>query len=184
MRRWNLNHRDHVQLLKDGVPGSGGTWADLGAGRGAFTLALAELIGPEGVIYAVDRDARALRHLQQAMATHYPQIMLKCMQADFTRSLALPRFDGVVMANSLHFVQQKDATLQLVHSSLKPGGRLLLVEYNTDRGNMWVPYPLSYESWAALSVRNGFEGARLLATTPSSFLQEFYAAESLKPIKS
>ena len=36
---------------------AGGTWADIGAGEGAFTLALADLLGPGGRIVAVDRDA-------------------------------------------------------------------------------------------------------------------------------
>jgi precorrin-6B methylase 2 len=40
---------------------AGGTWADLGSGGGAFTLALADLIGPQGVIYSMDRDRYALQ---------------------------------------------------------------------------------------------------------------------------
>jgi hypothetical protein len=48
-----MNHTDHVALLARGVrQDEGGTWADLGAGTGAFTLALADLIGPHGVIHA------------------------------------------------------------------------------------------------------------------------------------
>jgi ubiquinone/menaquinone biosynthesis C-methylase UbiE len=49
-----MNHADHVALLRAGVPGPGGVWADLGSGAGAFTLALADLIGPTGQIYSVD----------------------------------------------------------------------------------------------------------------------------------
>src|SRR5690554_4106120 len=41
-----MNHQDHVNLLRPGVPATGGVWADFGAGTGAFTLALAELLGP------------------------------------------------------------------------------------------------------------------------------------------
>jgi hypothetical protein len=36
--------------LRDGVPEPGGVWADLGSGEGAFTLALADLLGPGGRI--------------------------------------------------------------------------------------------------------------------------------------
>ena len=56
-----MNHADHVSLLRAGVPSSGGIWADLGSGSGPFTLALADLIEPDGVIYSVDRDTHALR---------------------------------------------------------------------------------------------------------------------------
>src|SRR4029079_1032936 len=61
-----VDHADHVRLLRDGVT-SGGTWADLGAGTGAFTLALAELVGPTGEVIAVDRDRGALRELERTV---------------------------------------------------------------------------------------------------------------------
>lgn len=54
-----MEHKDHVNLIKPAVR-KPGTWAELGSGRGAFTLALAELLGPEGSIVSVDRDRRAL----------------------------------------------------------------------------------------------------------------------------
>ena len=56
-----MDQRDHVMLLQDGVLGDGQTWADLGSGEGAFTLALADLLGPTGSIHTVDRDSRALQ---------------------------------------------------------------------------------------------------------------------------
>ena len=56
-----MDHRDHVALIRAGVGEQGGRWADIGAGEGAFTLALADLLGPGGQIIAVDRDAGALR---------------------------------------------------------------------------------------------------------------------------
>lgn len=68
--------------------------------------------------------------------------------------------------------------LRLVRGYLRPQGRLLLVEYNTDRGNVWVPHPLSYPTWEQLAARSGFAHTELLATRPSSFLGEFYAAAS------
>ena len=83
------------------------------------------------------------------------------------------------MANSLHFLRQKDAMLQLVRSYLKPGGRLLIVEYNADRGNMWVPYPFSFRTWEVLAYKNGFSSTQLLATVPSRFFGEMYSALSI-----
>jgi hypothetical protein len=84
------------------------------------------------------------------------------------------------MANALHFRRRKDGVLHLIHTYLRPGGRLLLVEYNVDRGNFWVPYPLSYPCWEKLAEQNGFSNTRLLRTTPSSFLHEFYSAVTIK----
>jgi SAM-dependent methyltransferase len=84
------------------------------------------------------------------------------------------------MANSLHFQRDKRPVLSLVRGYLKPGGRLILVEYNTDHGNPWVPHPVSYRSWVPLAARCGFRDTRLLATVPSGFLREIYSALSLR----
>jgi ubiquinone/menaquinone biosynthesis C-methylase UbiE len=175
-----MNHSDHVHLLEKGIRETGGVWADLGAGEGAFTLALADLLGPQAKIFAVDKDGGALRTQQTAMRARFPDAAVEYRQADFTRPLDLPPLDGVVMANSLHFHRQKDGVLKLVHGYLKPGGRLLLVEYNTDQGNPWVPYPISYPTWEALAQRGGFTGTRLLATHPSRFLREIYSAINVR----
>ncbi len=80
------------------------------------------------------------------------------------------------MANSLHFFKDKEKVLRHVWSFLKPNGMLLLVEYNVDSGNPWVPHPLSFESFRVLAPRGGFSVPRLLAKRPSSFLREFYSA--------
>jgi SAM-dependent methyltransferase len=84
------------------------------------------------------------------------------------------------MANSLHYFRDKEKVLQHAGSFLKPGGALLLVEYNVDRGNPWVPHPLSYETFRSLAPRAGFSEPRLLAKHPSSFLREFYSALAFK----
>jgi ubiquinone/menaquinone biosynthesis C-methylase UbiE len=173
-----MNHADHVALLRAGVPGPGGVWADLGSGAGAFTLALADLIGPTGQIYSVDKDSGALREQERGMRALFPAVDVHYITADFTRPLPLPPLDGVVMANSLHFQRNKDPVIQMVRGYLRPGGRLLLVEYNADTGNPWVPYPLAYPTWAALAGRHGFVTTRLLGTVPSRFLGEIYAAAS------
>jgi hypothetical protein len=63
-----------------------------------------------------------------------------------------------------------------VRGFLKPNGALLIVEYNVDVGNMWVPYPMSFNVCRVLVKRAGFTEPRLLARIPSSFLKEFYSA--------
>jgi ubiquinone/menaquinone biosynthesis C-methylase UbiE len=174
-----MQHADHVALLRRGIPAPGGLWADFGSGTGAFTLALAELIGPEGRIYSVDRDGAALRALEKRLRARFPAVALSPIVADFTRPLELPPLDGLVMANSLHFHRDKEPVLRLVQSYLRPGGRLILVEYGTDRGNHWVPYPLSYQTWQDLACRVGLVGTQLLTTRPSRFLGQIYSALSL-----
>lgn len=158
-----------VSLIEDGVGQRGGRWADLGAGEGAFTLALADLLGPEAHIVAVDKDARALRAIGRGIET---------MVADFTRPLDLHDLDGVVMANSLHYLRDKQQVLESVHAMLRPGGRLIIVEYGADRGNPWVPYPFTYPRWETMAARAGFKNTRLLKTVPSRWLGSMYSAVS------
>jgi SAM-dependent methyltransferase len=144
-------------------------------------LALAELLGGHGRIHSVDRDGRALERQSRTMLSRFPEVSVTYHRADFTRPLDLPRLTGVVMANSLHYSRRKEPVLELVKAYLKPGGRLVLVEYDADRGNPWVPHPISYRSWERLSAECGFEGTRLLGRVPSSVLGAIYSALSLRP---
>ena len=175
-----MEHPDHVRLL-GGIPQPGETWADFGSGEGAFTLALADLLGPAGEIYSVDRDAGALRRQEQALRARFPQTRAHTLTADFTRPEQLPALDGILAANSLHFLARKEATLGLIRAYLKPGGRLIVVEYNVDRGNMWVPHPFSFDTWQEMAQSAGFLHTRLLAVQPSRFLGQIYSALSLAP---
>jgi ubiquinone/menaquinone biosynthesis C-methylase UbiE len=179
-----MDPADLVALLHDGVSARGGRWADLGAGEGAFTLALAELLGPGAHITAVDRDGGALRRLRDEMGRRHPATGLEIVSADFTRPLGLTGLDGIVMANSLHFVRNKARVLGSVREMLRPGGTLLIVEYGADRGNPWVPHPFSYPSWERLAAEAGLEATRLLKTIPSRFLGSLYSAKSQRPLAS
>jgi ubiquinone/menaquinone biosynthesis C-methylase UbiE len=174
-----VNHADLVELIKDGVAERGGRWADLGAGEGAFTLALADLLGPGADITAVDRDAGALKRLELAMGERFPDVRVVTKVADFTRPLSLSGLDGVVMANSLHFVRDKAPVLESVRGVLRPGGNLVVVEYGSDRGNPWVPHPFTFERWAQMAAQAGFEKTRLLRTIPSRHLGSMYSAVSV-----
>ncbi|MAT99992.1 MAG: methyltransferase type 12 [Anaerolineaceae bacterium] len=176
-----MNHADHVALIRDGIPHPGGTWADFGSGTGAFTLALAECIGPTGQIYSIDKKMGALQQQERAMNGRFPQNHVTTITADYTRPLDLPPLDGIIIANALHFQRRKDGIVQRLHGYLRPGGRLILVEYNVDRGNMWVPHPLSFQTWQTIAAQNGFVETQLLASRPSRFLHEIYAAVSIKP---
>jgi SAM-dependent methyltransferase len=173
-----VNHADLVALLKPGIPlppageGRVRAWADLGAGEGAFTLALADVLGPGAHITAVDKDERALRAIGRNIETRV---------ADFTRPLDLRDLDGVLMANSLHFVRNKAPVLEAVRDMLRPGGRLIVVEYASDRGNPWVPYPFTYATWVRLAEAAGMQGTEQLHSVPSRYFGSMYSALSRRP---
>lgn len=177
-----MDHRDHLDLIRDGVS-PGGVWGEFGSGTGHFTLALAELIGAHGVIYSIDKERRSLETQKGRLEYHLagstkPEIHY--IQADYTRTLGLPPLAGVLMANSLHFHSRKELLLERILHRLVSGGRFILIEYNTDRGNPWVPHPVSYTTWQSLASRLGFVETRLLHRVPSSFLGDIYSALSVK----
>lgn len=164
-----MTHAELVALIEGGVGEKGGQWADLGAGEGAFTLALADLLGRSAHIVAVDKEARALRAIGNGIETRV---------GNFTKPLDLHDLDGIVMANSLHYVRDKQPVLERVRAMLRPGGRLIIVEYGADRGNPWVPYPFTYQQWEKMAARAGFQNTRLLKTVPSRWLGSMYSAVS------
>jgi SAM-dependent methyltransferase len=177
-----VDHADHVGLLRPAV-GPGGTWADIGAGSGAFTLALAELLGPGGRIVAVDRDGGALRENAAVVAARFPVVGLETLRGDLTGPLALPRLDGIVAANSLHFVprDRQVAVVQALAVHLRPGGVFVVVEYDADRGNPWVPNPFRYATWERLAAAAGLTDTRRIGRVPSRFLGAIYSAVAYRP---
>ena len=171
-----MDHHDHVNLLKPAELEPGASWADLGAGTGAFTFALREVIGPAASIHAVDKDRSSLKELEQGYLARFGSTdHLHIHIGDLSRVDSLPLLDGILMANSLHYFKDKTRVLRHLKTFLKPNGKLLVVEYNVDSGNPWVPYPFSFGTFGKLATQAGFAEPRLLATHPSRFLREFYS---------
>ncbi len=157
---------------------AGPTWDP---GSGAFTLALADVLGPDGEIWSVDRDAAALREQQAAMLQRFPSARVTYLTRDFTTSLELPPLDGIVMANSLHFVRDQAGVLARLVPLLVAGGRFVLVEYDADGGNSWVPHPISLRRWRTLAADAGLIDVREIGRRPSRFLGSIYSALALRP---
>lgn len=144
---------------------AGAHWADLGAGSGLFSRALGQLLGPGSVIYPVDRDRLG----------NFPDIpegvRVLPRSLDFERdSWQTGKLDGILMANSLHYVADKPSFLTLAKSYLNPGGVLLIVEYDSDIPvPRWVPYPLSFSTARDLLATAGFEAVSRISRRPSLF---------------
>lgn len=176
-----MDHDDHVALIRGGVTGAGPRWLELGAGSGAFTLALADVLGPGADILATDRDPRPIAGLEARVQRRFPDARVRTRAFDFTDAIPYGPFDGVLAANSLHFVRDRDLTLRSIRSSLVRGGRLVVVEYDADNGNPWVPYPFSFQTWRREATEAGFDRPRLLHRVPSRFLGAIYGAVAERP---
>lgn len=141
------------------------TWADLGCGSGLFTSALANLLAPNSTIYAIDNNSAALHKVVTST-----RVLTKKVKADFTTDdLHLPLLDGILMANSLHFVKDKISLLNQLDKYLRQDGCFLVIEYDMDIANPWVPYPLNYQSLTELFPRAGFTSFTKIHELPSRY---------------
>src|SRR5262245_56905053 len=155
---------DAIELLRDAVGEGKGVWADLGAGTGTFTRALAALLGHGSTIYAVDDDANAVRALRALPSR--PAVRIVAVKADFTQPLVLPdrgdaSFDGLLLANALHFVRDARAVFGRVVDRVRVGGRVVVVEYDRRDASRWVPYPISAARWPELANTTGLTGVTI-----------------------
>jgi SAM-dependent methyltransferase len=172
-----MDVNDAVALIRDAVGNGSGVWADLGAGAGTFTHALARILDAGSTIYAVDDDVNAVAALRGLAATSPTRIVP--VKADFTRSLEFPGLgakllDGLLFANSLHFVINPERVLMQLARSVRVGGRVIVVEYDRRAPSRWVPYPIHASHWPQLAASAGLTGAAVTATRPSAYAGVLY----------
>lgn len=149
------------------------TWADLGCGDGTFTVALADLLAPHSVVHAIDRDRAALKRIP----LHRHDVRIDTHAGDFIEPWPFGAVDGILMANSLHYVANQEAFVRSCESRMLTPSRVLIVEYDTDRANAWVPYPVSRARLAELF--SGYS-SRLLGVRPSRYQRARLYAELLE----
>ena len=172
-----MDVNDAVALIHGAVGNGAGVWADLGAGTGTFTRALSRVLDGESTIYAVDDDVQAVAALRE-LATASPTRIIP-VRADFTRPLELPGLgaqllDGLLLANSLHFVPDNERVLAQLVRCVRVGGRVVVVEYDRRVPSRWVPYPIHASHWAKLATSAGLTGAAVTAMRPSAYAGVLY----------
>ncbi len=177
-----MNAEDAASLLATAVTARGGMWAEFGAGEGTFTRALAELLGPDSRIYAIDRQyvADALTRWTESLES-----TVIALRADFSRPLELhdigpAMLDGILLANALHFVRDAEVVLARLAGALKPGGAAVLIRYDRRAANRWVPYPIPISRLPALAHAAGLTPLEITATRPSAYGGQLYVARATR----
>ncbi len=162
-----MDIKDAIALIRHtpAHAGAPAVWADLGCGAGMFTYALAHLLETGSTIYAFDKEQPRLANLPNPGQVH-----IKPEQLDFLEDdLPVSGLDGILMANSLHYVPRKPAFIDKIARHLLPDGAFLIVEYETSRANPWVPYPVPFQALKALFHDAGFTSAGRLNEIPSLY---------------
>jgi ubiquinone/menaquinone biosynthesis C-methylase UbiE len=110
----------------------GSTVADLGAGSGYFTVRLARAVGAGGKVYAVDIQQGMLDLLKRAAAQERLTNVIPVLAAEDDPRLPAASVDLVLMVDVYHELAAPQTTLAHLKRALKPGGRLVLLEYRAE----------------------------------------------------
>jgi ubiquinone/menaquinone biosynthesis C-methylase UbiE len=132
-----------VQAL---VLAPGSMVADIGAGSGLFTRAMAKEVAP-GVVYAVDINPNLLAHIeksaQEAGVANIETILASEDDPHLPEAL-----DVVFICDTLHYIHEPEQYLSELHAHVRPGGRVAIIDFFRN----WPPMsnqfsPEQLESW-------------------------------------
>lgn len=127
-------------------------WADLGCGTGVFTEALAGYLPENSLITAID-----LTH-QQLDDRMGNNVSVDFCQANFvSEDLPTSNLDGILFANALHFVKDKEALIRKLEKQFKSTPTFLIVEYDHTQPNQWEPYPLPFAELDKMFNKLGYK---------------------------
>jgi predicted methyltransferase len=114
--------------------------ADVGAGTGLFTRLFAKEVGAKGKVYAVDIAPKFLEHIEKTCKADGIKNVktVRCTQT----SVELPEksVDLVFICDTYHHFEFPQKTMASIHRALRPGGRVVLVDFHRIKGKTseWV----------------------------------------------
>jgi ubiquinone/menaquinone biosynthesis C-methylase UbiE len=150
----------------------GQTVADLGAGSGYFTVRLARAVGATGRVYAADIQQGMLDLLQKAVARERLMNVIPVLGAVDDPKLPADSLDLVLMVDVYHEFSQPQTMLQRIKEALKPGGRLVLLEYRAEDPDVPIlPEHKMTKAQVKLEVEHeGFKQQRVYDDLPRQHL--------------
>jgi len=153
----------------------GSTAADLGAGSGYFTVRLAKAVGTSGKVYAVDIQQGMLDLLQTRVAKERLTNVVPVLGAVDDPRLPDESVDLVIMVDVYHELSLPQTTLAHVRRALKPGGRLVLLEYRAEDPDVPIlPEHKMTKAQVKLEVEHeGFQQQRVFDDLPRQHLIVF-----------
>lgn len=168
-----MNYTAFMQPLKnelDHLPAQ--RWVDLGCGGGVFTVALSNILPRGSTIIAVDKNAQ---ELPQISGNH---VSVKFIQADFETNLPqMYPLDGIMMANSLHYVRHKEKFIEKLLPLFEKNKNFIVVEYDTDKPiDPWVPFPVNFEQLTKLFHSFNYNSIDKIGTVNSLYGGKMYLA--------
>ena len=106
--------------------------ADIGAGTGYYAWRIAQRIGRSGTVYAVDIQPEMVRLLEQQIARRGVSNVKPILGAATDPRLPPDTLDLALMVDVYHEFEFPYEMLEAIVRALKPGGRLVFVEFRGD----------------------------------------------------
>ncbi|MDQ3168511.1 MAG: class I SAM-dependent methyltransferase, partial [Acidobacteriota bacterium] len=106
--------------------------ADLGAGGGWFTIRLARRVGPNGVVYAEDIQPQMLESIKRRVEREQLQNVRAVLGQPADPNLPPGELHAVLIVDTFNAFERPVVVLQRVRESLRPGGRVGIIEYKKD----------------------------------------------------
>jgi len=128
----------HTTLLQLGLR-EGMKVGDFGAGSGHYALAASAMVGETGKVYAIDIQEDVLKRVS-ADASARGSHVIECIWADFEKlrgtKLKDATLDAAVLSNALFQLEDKAGAFTELYRTLKPGGKVLIVDWSGQHGGM------------------------------------------------
>jgi arsenite methyltransferase len=102
---------------------------DLGAGSGLFTRPLARVVGPTGVVYAVDIDPALLKHVEKTAQEQKLANIKTVLAAGDDPKIPEP-VDLIAIIDTLHHIPNQPTYLKNLRRYLKPQGRIAVIDFS------------------------------------------------------
>ena len=110
--------------LKDGM-----AIADVGAGTGLFTIMFGDRVGDDGAVYAVDIAENFIKHIAKRAKEEDLSNVEPVLCTDRSTELEPESVDLVFVCDTYHHFEFPNDTLLSIHAALRPGGRLVVVDF-------------------------------------------------------
>jgi precorrin-6B methylase 2 len=142
--------------------------ADIGAGTGFFTWRLAQKAGPRGKVFAVDIQPTMLAQAADAVKQHGAANVDYVLAGERDPKLPPRALDMVFIAHSYHEFSEPETMMEAVRRSLKPAGRLVMVEYAKEKRQAPASplHKMSFDEIRSEIEPLGFELERILDFLP------------------
>jgi len=149
--------------------------ADIGAGVGYFSWRMAELVGPTGKVYANDIQAAMLDQLKKNVASRGITNVETVLGTEDDPKLPPAAIDMALLVDVYHEFSKPQKMLAKIRESLKPTGRLILLEYRKEDPNVPIrlEHKMTVKEVRAEIEPEGFRFETSLETLPRQHLLIF-----------